>query len=148
MIRRLLKLQFAFVLLAMTRMQLRTTAGRDWQSRVMADTSSNGTGSYHPANYMAVTENDDDPDDANTSLLGEISSGTLVRAQAVFAHTNGASSYTLTRTLTADGSVVLRKIGVFTAVYPGGVMFVESRLNAVAAMEPGDQVQITHTVYL
>lgn len=142
------RLFFAFLLLMATRLQVRTIAGRDWQAGVMANTASNGSGAYHPANYMAITANDDDPDEDNTVLTGEITSGTLVRAQGVYAHTGGATSYTLTRTLTADQAITVRKIGVFTAVYPGGTMFVESRLNAVAVMEDGDQVQITHTVFL
>ena len=146
--RRFFAFQIALAVISASRMQLRTLAGRDWQAGVMASTSSNGTGDYAPANYMGVTANDDDPDDANTSLAGEIGSGTLVRAIGVYAHTGGAQSYTVTRTLTADGAVTIRKIGIFTADAPGGVMFVESRLNAVAVMEDGDQVQITHTVYL
>lgn len=147
MIRSIIRLHLAFLLASATQLQLRTKAGRDWQAGVMADTASNGTGTYAAANYVGVTEDDTDPDDDSTSLAGEISSGTLTRGQATFAHTEGASSYTLTRTLTSDADVTLRKIGVFTAV-SGGVMVFEGRMNAVAVMVPGDQIQVTHTVFL
>jgi hypothetical protein len=146
-IRTMIRLHAVALLFAATRFQLRTLAGRDWQALVMADTAGNGTGAYHAANYLGVTENDDDPDEDNTSLAGEISSGTLVRAQATFAHTTGAASYTLTRTLTSDDNVTLRKIGVFTLV-SGGTLVFETRMNEIAVMAPGDQIQITHTVFL
>ena len=126
---------------------MRTNSGRDWQSGVMADTASTGTGAYAPANWMGVTADDTAPDAGDTTLFGEIASGTLVRGQATYAHTTGASSYTLTRNLTSDQSVELNKIGIFNAA-AAGVMAFESPLNAPATMEPGDQIQITHTVYL
>lgn len=143
-----IRLQLALLALALTQFQLRTKAGTDWLAKVMGDTNSDATGDYAPANYMGLTENDDDPDPEHEALSGEISSGTLVRAQCTFAHTEGASSYTLTRTVTADQKVTLRKIGVFNADFPGGTLVFESRLNAVAQMEVGDTIQITHTVYL
>lgn len=147
MIRNMLRLHALALVFALTRFQLRTKAGRDWQAKVMADTASTGTGTYHAANYLGVTEDDTDPDDDNTSLAGEISSGTLTRGQATFAHTTGASSYTLTRTLTSDDNYTLRKLGVFTLV-SGGVIVFESRLNEIAVMAPGDQIQLTSTVFL
>ncbi len=148
MIRALVRLHFAALAFSLTRFQLRTKAGRDWQANVMADTASNATGAYHAANYLGVTENGDTPDDDNTTLAGEITSGTLNRAQATYAHTTGSSSYTLTRTLTSDDNVTLRKIGVFTAASPGGTLVFETLMNEIAVMIPGDQVQITHTVFL
>lgn len=126
---------------------MRTNAGRDWQSAVMADTASTGTGAYAPANWMGVTEDGTAPDPADTVLAGEIGSGTLVRAQATYAHTTGAASYTLTRNLTSDAEVTLRKIGIFNAA-AAGVMAFAALLNDVAVLVPGDQTQITHTVFL
>lgn len=126
---------------------MRTNSGRDWQAGVMGDTASTGTGAFAPANWMGVTEDPNPPDAADTELFGEITSGTLVRAQATYAHTTGASSYTLTRNLTADGEVTLYKIGIFTAA-SGGVMAFEALMNKEAVMVSGDQVQVTHTVFL
>lgn len=127
------------------RLGVTTLAGKDWQARVMADTGSNGSGAYAPANYMGVTEDDTTPDEANTTLAGEIASGTLVRGQCVYAHTDGTSTYTLTRVLTSDQSVTLRKIGIFNAA-SGGTMVFEGLLNEIAVLVPGDQIQVTHTV--
>lgn len=126
---------------------MRTNQGRDWQSGVMGDTASTGTGAFAPANWMGVTEDPTAPDPADTELFGEITSGTLVRAQATYAHTTGATSYTLTRNLTADAEVTIHKIGIFTAP-AGGVMVFTALLNREAVMVPGDQVQITHSVFL
>ncbi len=126
---------------------MRTNAGRDWQSRVMADTSSNGTGQYAPANYIGVSANNAAPSAASTTLTGEIVSGSLIRAQAAYAHTNGTASYTLTKTFTSDQSITLAKIGVFTAPSGGTIVF-ETLLNSVAVMVSGDQLQITETVTL
>lgn len=142
---------FRTLLRALALLQLRsfvvTDAGKDWQARVMGDTGSNGSGAYAPANYMGVTANSDAPDASNTTLAGEIASGTLVRGQCVYAHTDGTSTFTLTRVLTSDQSVTIAKIGVFNAP-SGGTMAFEELLNDAAIMVPGDQLQITHTFTL
>jgi uncharacterized iron-regulated membrane protein len=132
---------------ALTQLALRTNAGRDWQARVMGDTSSNGSGSYAPATYFGVTANGTAPNASDTTLTGEISSGTLARAQGVYAHTNGTGSYTVTKTLTSDQTVTLQKAALFTAS-SGGTMAFESLLNAAASMVSGDQIQLTVTVTL
>ena len=127
---------------------MRTLVGRDWQAGVMSDTSSTGTGSYAPANWMGFSEDATTPASGDEALQTEISTGTLARAQAVFAHTGGSASYTLTRAITADQEVTLRKLGIFTADAPGGIMVFESAIPDPPAMVPGDQIQITHTIQL
>ena len=124
---------------------MRTNAGADFQARVMADTSSTGTGSYAAANWIGVTANATAPGAGDTTLTGEISSGTLNRAQAVYAHTNGTTTYTLTKTFTSDQSITLAKIGVFNASSAGTMVF-ETLLNATAVMVSGDQITVTETV--
>ena len=114
---------------------MRTNAGADFQARVMADTASTGTGVYAAANYIGLTANATAPAAGNTTLTGEIASGTLNRAQATYAHTNGTNTYTLTKTFTSDQSVTIAKIGVFNAATAG-------------TMVSGDQLQITETVTL
>lgn len=126
---------------------MRTNAGRDHQSRVMGDTASTGTGAYAPATYIGVTANSTAPAASDISLAGEIASGTLTRAQAVYAHTNGTASYTLTKVFTSDQTITLAKVGVFTAPTSGTMAF-ETLLNTPAPMVSGDQVQITMTVTL
>lgn len=138
----------ACIAAALSQLALRTNAGRDWQARIMGDTASNATGSYASATYFAVTANGTSPNAADTTLTGEIAGGsTLARAQGVYAHTNGTSSYTVTKTLTSDQTVTLQKVGLFTAS-SGGTMAFESLLNAAASMVSGDQIQLTVTVTL
>jgi hypothetical protein len=126
---------------------MRVNSGIDHQAKVMADTASNGTGTYAAANYIGLTENTASPSASDTTLAGEITSGTLARAQAAFAHTTGVASYTLTKTFTSDATKVIAKIGVFNAS-TGGTMVFESLLGAVASLQSGDQVAITETVTL
>jgi len=127
---------------------MRTSVGRDWQAQVMGDTSSNGTGGYAPANWMGFTEDGTTPAPNDTQITSEIAAGTLARAQAVYAHTSGAQSYTLTRSITSDQSVTLRKLGIFTATAPGGVLVFEALIPDPPQLKPGDTVQITHTITL
>lgn len=126
---------------------LRTTVGRDWQCRVMGDHASTGTGNYAAAYFMGLTANVTTPVPGSTSLTGEIVSGTLARGAATYAHTNGTASYTLTRTVTADAPVTINKIGIFTAL-SGGVLVFESALNAAAVLANLDQCTFTETVTL
>jgi hypothetical protein len=126
---------------------LRTTAGRSWQAGVMGSTASTGTGAFAPATFIGLTANSTAPAAGNTVLTGEITAGTLARAQATYAHTTGTATYTLTRTFTSDQSVTIAKIGVFNAA-TGGTMVFETLLNATATLVSGDQLQITETVTL
>jgi hypothetical protein len=111
----------------------------------MGDTSSNGTGAYAAANYMGVTANATSPVNTDTSLAGEVVSGSLVRVQCAYAHTMGTSSYTLSNTFTSDQTIILAKIGIFNASSSGTMVF-ETLLNAVVSMITGDQVLIVETV--
>lgn len=114
----------------------------------MSDTASTGTGTYAPANWMAFTSDSAAPAAGDETLTSEISSGTLARAQAVYAHTGGAASYTLTRTITSDQNVTLHKLGIFTATAPGGVLVFESLIPDPPTLVPGDTIQLTHTIQL
>ena len=125
---------------------MRVASGRDLQSRVLADTASTGTGLYAAANFIALTENATAPADADTALLGELTAGGFARAQAVYAHTNGTSTYTLTKTFTsADATTrTLQKIGIFNAGTAGTLMF-ETAIPSPPALVSGDQVALTST---
>jgi hypothetical protein len=138
-------------LLALIGLYLRNAAGRDFQSRVMGDTASTGTGSYAAGNYMALSENGDAPLDGNTALVGELAAagGGLVRAQAIYGHTAGASSYTLTKTYTMNandgGTRTLRKGAIFNAAADGTMPF-EFAIPNPPTLIPGDQSTVTETV--
>lgn len=126
---------------------MRVNSGTDYQAKVMADTASTGTGAYAPANYIGLTENTAAAVATDVTLTGEITSGSLARAQAAFGHTTGVASYTLTKTFTSDRTAVVAKIGVFNAA-TGGTMVFESLLSAVASLQSGDQVALTESVVL
>lgn len=147
MIRSLIRLAAAMAIARLSASELRTDAGRDFQARVMGDTASTGTGAYAPGTYIGLTANATAAAAASTTLTGEIASGTLIRAVAVYAHTNGTATYTLTKTFTSDQSVTINKIGVFNASTAGTLVF-ETLLNAAATLVSGDQLQITETVTL
>lgn len=106
-----------------------------------------GTGDMAPADYLGLSPDNTAPDVENTTLPSEIAVGTLARAQAAYAHTDGQASYTLTNTFTSDDSVTVRKVGVFNAA-SGGTLVFESLLNDAATLTPSDQVIITVTVTL
>lgn len=126
---------------------MRTNAGRDHQARVMADNQSDGTGDYAPACWIGLTANNSTPAAGDTTLAGEITVGTLARAEAIYAHTNGTAYYTLTKSFTSDQTVVISKIGVFNAETDGDLCF-ESLLSSSVSLRSGDQVQITQSVTL
>lgn len=128
---------------------LRTNAGIDFQAQVMGATSGTGigTGTFAPANYIGLTANSTAPAATDTTLTGEVTTGSLARAQATYAHTTAAASYTLTKTFTSDQSITIAKIGVFNAATAGTMVF-ETLLSATATLVSGDQLTITETVNL
>lgn len=128
---------------------MRVAAGRDYQSRVMADTASTGTGVYAAANWIALTENAVAPADASTALTGELTAGGLNRQQAAYAHTIGAANYTLTKTFTSSDATprTLQKIGVFNASTAGTLVF-ETAIPSPPQLVSADQAAITETVNL
>ena len=125
----------------------RVAAGRDFQSRVMGDTASTGTGIYSSANFIALTENATAPADSDTVLAGELTSGGFTRAIAAYAHGAGTSTYTLTKTFTSSDATsrVLQKIAVFNAL-SGGTMVFETAIPSPPTLVSGDQVALTETV--
>lgn len=134
----------AMVLGAMVALDLRTNAGTDFQALVMSG-ASGATGAAAPANYIGLTANASAAVATDTTLTGEIGSGTLIRVVATYAHTTGTNTYTLTKTFTSDQSVTIAKIGVFNASTAGTMVF-ETLLNATATLVSGDQLQVTETV--
>lgn len=118
---------------------MRTNGGCDLQAALMGSTASNGTGAYAAANYMGITANAAAAIATDTTLPGEVSTGTLARVQASYAHTLGTTSYTLTHTFTSDQSIILAKIGIFNAS-SGGTLVFETLLATTATLVSGDQV--------
>lgn len=125
------------------------TAGKDFVSSALGDRSGSRAAA---ADYLALTANTTSPSAGDTSLTGEITTGGggLVRAQATYAHTGGASTYTLTKAFTANGSdslpVTIGKVGVFNAS-SSGTMPWSTLLSSTATLSAsGDSITITETV--
>lgn len=128
-----------------------TTAGKDFAASALGDRSGSREAA---ADYMAITANSGSPAAGDTTLTGEIATGGggLIRKQASYAHTGGASTYTLTATYTANGSdslpVTVAKMAIFNAS-SGGKMPWESLLSATATITAvGDALTVTETITL
>jgi hypothetical protein len=143
----LLSIHWALLTLFASRLYLRTTAGRDWQARVMGDPTANGTGVFASGSWMGLTPDATAPNAASTSLSGEITTGTLVRKQCAWSHTNGTQTYSLTGVFTSDQTVTVNKLGIFNA-QTGGTLIFETLLNSASVMRSGDITTVTETVTL
>jgi hypothetical protein len=126
-----------------------TTAGKDMIASALGDSSGSRAAA---ATYLALTANTTAPASGDTALTAEIAtaSGGLVRAVATYAHTGGASTYTLTKTFTANGSdalpVTVGKVGVFNAA-SAGTMPWSSLLSPTATLSAsGDAITLTETI--
>lgn len=106
-----------------------------------------------PCWYMALSTNGTAPAATDTTLASEITTagGGLIRKLATYAHTAGASSYSLAATFTVNGSdtglpVTIQKIGIFNSITSGRMQF-ETALSATATLSAiGDQLTVTDTV--
>lgn len=108
--------------------------------------------------YMALTANATAAGPTDTTLTAEITTagGGLIRKLATYAHTTGASSYSLAATFTANASdslgspVTIAKIGIFnTLTGATGRMQFETVMSATATITAiGDALTVTDTVSL
>lgn len=108
-----------------------------------------------PYMYMALTTNATAPSLTDTALASEYSTaaGGLIRKIATYAHTTGASTYSLAATYTVNGSdaglpYTINKIGIFnTLTNTTGRMMFETAVSPSATVSAtGDVVTITNTV--
>lgn len=126
-----------------------TTAGKDFVAGALGDRSGSRPAA---ADYLALTANATAPSAGDTSLTAEIAtaSGGLIRKQATYAHTGGASTYTLTATFTANGSdslpVTVAKIGVFNASSSGSMPWTSLLSTTASVSAVGDALTITETI--
>ena len=125
---------------------MRTNAGTDFQSRVMFDTASTGTGTYAASNYIALTENTTAPAAADTALTGELTASGLQRQQGTYAHTGGTTTTTLTKTFTsADATAhTIAKAGLLNASTAGTLAF-STALPNPPMLVTGDSLAVTWT---
>lgn len=104
-----------------------------------------------PAFYMALTTNATAPSATDTSLAEELSGSGWTRAQCTYAHTTGASTYTLTKTFTSsDGTArTINKMAIFNALSNAGTpaqMIFESAITSPPTLVSGDTITVTETV--
>lgn len=118
-----------------------TNAGKDMIAKQLGSTSPITNG----ANYIGLTVDTGAPAAGDTTLLGEISTGGLARAQGTYAHTNGTNTYTVSKQFTASAShTAVQKAGLFTLA-SGGTMMAENTFSSVNLIS-GDQITITWTI--
>lgn len=126
-----------------------TNAGIDFIA-----TQISGTSAATPAKYVAQTASTITPAAADTTLTGEITtaSGGLIRAAGTYAHTTGASTYTVTITFTANSSdslpVTVKAVAVFTAASTGTMVYEDNLSASITYNASGDQGVVTVTVTL
>jgi hypothetical protein len=143
-------LVMAALIIASTRLCLRYNNGASWQAGLMGNPSSTGTGAYAPGIYLAVSSDSTAPAATDTTLVGEVTSGSLSRALATYGYTTAATSYTESKVFTSDQTITIYKSALFT-VSSGGSPVFGSLLTAGGSPSPkslfsGDQVGITETV--
>jgi hypothetical protein len=135
-------------LVSMHGFNTRENAGALWQAQVM------GSAAGTPANYMALSANVLTTATGDTTLSGEITSGTnsgLARAQGTYQGYNaptsqgGTANYQITHTFTSAASTTVNSAAMFNAS-SGGSLFVEANLSPAATLATGDQLVLTWTV--
>lgn len=102
-------------------------------------------------NYVALTANSEAFKNTDTTLAGEIKTagGGLIRAQGTYAHTTGASTSTITKTFTFNGSdvgVTVAKAGLFNASLVGTMAMEEVLSSTVELKAVEDAITVTLTV--
>jgi hypothetical protein len=121
---------------------LRTTAGINWQADVMGNGSQPAS-----ARYIAITEDATAPAAGDTALATELAVEGLARALGTYAHTGGATSYTITFTFTktSGGARTINKIALFNAAAVGTMPF-ESAMPNPPVLVTNDTLAVTVTV--
>jgi hypothetical protein len=104
-------------------------------------------------NYMSLSANASAPAGSDTTLTGEITTGGggLYPAQGTYAHTNGTTTSTVSKTFTTNGSdslpVTIAQIGLRNAGAAGGTLGVKELLSATATLTTsGDALTVTYTL--
>lgn len=123
-------------------MNLVTNAGLNWAADILGNTSTPSVNAQ--CNYIALTNTAITPAAGDTTLSGEISSNGLSRAQATYAHTSNATTFTLSKTFTATGTQSAQAGGVFTAASVGTMCYEDTFTSA--SLVSGDTLAVTWTI--
>jgi hypothetical protein len=128
----------------------RTNMGASWQAGVM------GSAAGTPAKYVALSTTSITPAATDTTLSGEITSGTnsgLVRTAGTYGgytapgSLGGSASYTITNTFVSAATTTVNSAALFDAASAGN-LFVEAVLSPAATLASGDSIALTWTVNL
>lgn len=117
-------------------------------------TTPNATATYTlvpgqmPAMFLAVTSDSGAASSADTTLTSEATTNGFTRALATWAHTAAASTYTLTVTYTASGTLTVNKWANFAAANTtgGGAMPFEAAETSPPTLISGDTLTQTVTI--
>lgn len=101
--------------------------------------------------YMALTTNATGASATDTSLAEELTGSGWTRAQCTYAHTTGATTYTLTKTFTSADATprTINKMAIFNALSNAGTpaqMIFESAITSPPTLVSGDTITVTETV--
>ncbi len=125
-----------------TSTNLVVNAGLNWLADIMGNTSTPSVNTQ--CNYIALTNTGITPGAADATLSGEIVANGLSRAQATYAHTSNATTFTLAKTFTATGAQSAQAGAVFTAASSGTMCFEDTFTSATLATN--DTLTVTWTV--
>lgn len=117
--------------------------GIDWIAAQLYTNTSAGT---RGAGFIALSNNGTAPDNADTTLAGELVTADMARTDAsVKTHTDNTNVTTLKNTFTATATRNgIVKTGLFTAS-SGGIL-VNEALIASTDLNTNDQIEITWTI--
>jgi hypothetical protein len=99
--------------------------------------------------FVALSTNASAASASDLTLANEVTSNGGARVLALYAHTFGTSSLTLSNTFSIAGTITaIHKAGLFAALTSGGadLMGYETVLNADATVVSGDSLALTWTV--
>lgn len=123
-----------------TSYNVKTTAGIDFTFVQTYSTGPGGNG----LNYIALSNDTVSETTASTTLSNEIASNGLQRAIGAYAHTNGASTATISKTFTASGTQSAQKAALFSASSSGTMNHVLAFTQR--SLISGDTLSITFTI--
>lgn len=107
-----------------------------------------GAGGIASVRFIGLTTNASAASASSTTLTGEITTNGCGRALGTYAHTMGASTYTLTKAFSVGGTfTAIHRAGAFAALTAAGAdpMVYETVLNQDATVGNGDTLTVTWT---
>lgn len=121
-------------------------AGLNWLADIMGNTSTPAVNAQ--CNYIGLSNGAGAPAAGDTALAttvgAEIAANGLSRAQATYAHTANATTYTLAHTFTATGAQSAQAGAVFTAASSGTMCFEDTFTSA--SLQTNDTLTVTWTI--